>query len=226
MLDLTIGIVGAVVLEVITADAVPGVISVLAAAKGDEPHRRLVVEVAHLAKVAHQLAAGTVAVAVTADVRQTGLDGPVVAQHAAANSQGLLVGIKRAVAARQLGKRLTREALGAHVHTSAKGSRAIGRSAHAALYLNVAHRRGKVGRVHPVDAMTLGIVHGDVVDGDVDARGIGATHTHRRVTHAGARVTGSDHARRHRQQERDVQSVVLGRQLLASDVSKRHGSRA
>ncbi len=105
VLDLAVGVIGAVLGQVVTADAVPGVVGVFLAAKGDEPHRRLVMEVAQLAEVAHQLAAGTVAVAVAADVRQPGLDGPVVAQQAAAHTQGLLVGVERAIAARHLGKR-------------------------------------------------------------------------------------------------------------------------
>ena len=68
--------------------------------------------------------------------------------------------------------------------------------------------------------MALRVVQRDVVHRDIDAGGIGATHSHRRVAHTGTRVTGRDDARGHRQQERDVQAVVLGSQLLAGDISK------
>ena len=224
VLDFAVRVVGAALIQVVAADAVPGVVGVFLAAKGDEPQRRLVVEVAHLAEVAHQFAAGAVAVAVAADARQARLDGPVVAQHAGAHAQGLLVGVKGAVAARHLGIGVAREALGPHVHAAAEGARAVGRGASAALYLDVAHARGKVRRVHPVDAVALGIVQRDVVHRDVDAGGVRTAHAHRRVTHASTRVAGGDYARCHRQQERDVQAMVFGSQLLGSHITKRYRS--
>ena len=122
VLDFAVRVICAVVLEVVAADAVPSVVGIFLAAKGDEAQRRPVVEIAQLSKVAHQFAAGTVTVTIAADMGQASLDGPVVAQQAGTHTQGLLVGIERAVTAREIGISITREALGTQVHAAAKGA--------------------------------------------------------------------------------------------------------
>ena len=104
VLDFAVGVIGAVVLQVVAADAVPGVVGVFLAAEGDETQRRAAAEVAQLAIVTQQFAARAVTVAVTADVRQARLYRPVVPQQATAHTQCFLVGVERAVTARHLGK--------------------------------------------------------------------------------------------------------------------------
>ena len=91
VLDFAIWVVGAVLLQVIAADAVPSVVGILLAAKSDESHRCAVVKITHLAKVAHQFAAGTVTVTIATDVRQARLKCPMIAHQATTQTQGLLI---------------------------------------------------------------------------------------------------------------------------------------
>ena len=101
-----------------------------------------------------------------------------------------------------------REALRAHVDAGAEGSGAVGRRAGASLHLYVLERAGQVGRVDPVEHIALGLVHGDVVVGHVDAGAVGAAHAQTRVAHAAASVAGGDHAWRGREQEGQVEAMV------------------
>ena len=216
-------VAAAVELLLVLAGVVPGVVGLLNAVPGDELHHGVVAEVSGLQQVAVQLRRGAVQVALRAEVRQAALQPPVPAHETRAEAHRLLVAVVGAAAEVDAHEGLGADVLGLHVQRGAEGTGAVGRRAHAALYLHRLHGGGEVAHVHPVELCALGVVHGHAVGRDVDARGVGAAHAQRRVADAVAGVAGHRHARRQRDEERDVLSVVHLGYLPFVHVSKGHG---
>ena len=136
-LDFAVGVIGAIALEHVAADAVPGVIGVFHAAKGDKAHTGIAVEVTGLGKVTLERRASAIAVAIAANVAHASLKCPVIPLQATAYLECLLVSVERAERSRNLGKRNARESLGAHVDAGSEGTGTIGRRAHATLHLDI-----------------------------------------------------------------------------------------
>ncbi len=67
---------------------------------------------------------------------------------------------------------------GSEVHTGTKGRSTIGGGPHSTLHLDVVHRSGNIGEIHPVHRMGFGIIEGDSVDGHIDPVGIRSPDPH------------------------------------------------
>ena len=107
--------------------------------------------------------------------------------------QRLLVGVIRAIRERCRTTEVGRESIRSHRHRATKGTRAICRYSCTSLHLNATHRGYKVGGIVPIHGVGVGVVHGNAVDGHVDARGIRTTQTYCRSTDAYTRlVSGND----------------------------------
>ena len=174
--DFAIRVVGAIGGQFFTADAIPSVVGGFLAAEGDKAHRSLSAKVAGLCKVGMEFARSAVAIAVGGNMGDARIEIPVASNQAGTHLKGFLIGVERAITARHLGIRIERKALSAHIHARTESARTIGGGAHTALNLHIFKRRSKIGRVHPVDFMALGIIHRNIVGGNVDASGICATH--------------------------------------------------
>ncbi len=154
---------------------------------------------------------------------QTRVEAPAPPEEPRPDAQCLPVGGVGAVGPRELGVGVLRGGVGHHIDARAEGSRAVGRGPRPALYLHVAHRRCEVGHVDPVDVVALGIVDGDSVGADVDARAVGAAYAHRGVAHGRAGVGGGGDRGGHLQEVGHVAPVVVSQELALPDIGEGHG---
>ena len=155
---------------------------------------------------------------------ESGVHTPVVSKQSAAHFHRLLVGVERTVGSGHLSVRLVAEVRRHHVDRRTEGAGAVGRRAHAALYLNAFQAGQQVGHIHPEDVVALGVVDGNAVDRDVDAAAVGASDAHRGVTDAGTGIAGGHHRRRHRQHLRKVLAEIDLFNLFLRHIGKSDGS--
>ena len=106
-----------------------------------------------------------------------------------------------AIRGAHLSRRNERWSLRLQRHRATEGTVAIGRRAHAALYLHRAEQRGIGVHVGPEHALVLGRIQGHAVEGDVDARVAGTADAHVGGTGAQSVFAPCQHARRAREEE-------------------------
>ena len=203
-----VGVVGAVRVELFAADAVPSVVGFFATTEEDELQRGTLVEISALEEIRSQACRGAIAVAVGGEVRQTGVERPMIAEEAGADFHGVFRGGERAERRVDRGVRQRADAVGGHVDAGTEGGCAVGGGADTALELDVVDGGNKVGGVYPVEGVGFGIVEGDAVVGHVDAFAHRAAHTNAGVADAVTGVGGGHYARERRKQEGDILSEV------------------
>ena len=103
--------------------------------------------------------------------------------------------VERAVRTRHLHGRLKRRSGCSERHRTAEGSVAVGRRAHATLYLRTAHKSCVAVHVSPEHALVFGRVERHTVYRDVDAAAGSATHTHIDGAGANAVLAPREHTR-------------------------------
>ena len=197
-------------------------IGFLLTSEGNQLHAGAIAIPSALQVVRVQSHTGTVDVAIGIDVRQAGIESPVVMQQSCTDVQRLLMCAIRTSRGIYTHIRQHVKLSCLHIHAGTKGSSTIGTGTYATLHLHVFQRRGKVAHIHPVHLMALSIVHRNAVSSDVDTRRICTTHTKAGIADACTRITGGDNTRSHGEQVRQILTVVSLLNLLFGDVGESH----
>ena len=198
-------------------------VGLLDTVESDEFHYCIVAEPACLQEIAVQLRRGTVQIALRPDVAESALQSPVPFDQSGAKANGLLMTIVGTAAEVDAHVWSDTDILRQHIDGSAEGTCAVGRRAHTALYLHRLHAAGEVTHVDPVESGTFGIVHGDAVGGDVDARGVSTAHSDGSIADTITSVRRHRHRRCERQQIGHILSEVHALQLFLRHVGEGHG---
>src|SRR5690606_4959308 len=122
---------------------------------------------------------------------------------------GMFPGIEGAVAVVDLPVCVLAVFVGAEIEGSAESAGAVGGCAHAALQLDAVDGGGEVRHVHEESALRFRVVHGNTVDGHIDACDIGTAYAKASITYARAGIRVGDHGRQLVQQQREVLPEIL-----------------
>ena len=212
--NLALGIVATILLHLIGRKTRIGQVDLCLATKREQLNHRATIVVARLEHIRCQIARRAIDITVRRHVRQTTLDSPMTAQQSRRQRQLLLCGVERAIRHRRTSCKLGRDRCRSHIERCSEGTRTRSRRSHTALQLQRADRRDQIGRIVPIDRMSLGIVHRYTIECHVDTRRIATTHTERGGTDTRTALR-RDHHRRHIGQNRgDILAIVSALDLL------------
>jgi hypothetical protein len=166
---------------------------------------------------------GAVDESVALDAGEAAFEGPGVGQESGADAQCGALGVETSGCDRKVTKGIGLQRGGFEVEGGAERGGSVGRRAHPALNLQTPHGGGKIGHIHPEHAMRLGVVEGDSVDGDVDARVVNPADADAGVTHPGAGVGRAHHGGRALHQPGDVAAGVLAIDFVGAERGEGHG---
>ena len=190
--------------------------------KGDELDVGIAAIPGTLQVIGVQSHTGTVDIAISSNMAQSGIKGPMPVQQARTHIQRPLQGAKRAGRAIEFGIGQRGQSACLHINRGTESTRAISTGTHATLHLHILHVRRKVRQIDPKHRMTLGIVHRYAIGGHVDTGSISAPHPKCGITNAGSSVAGGDGTRSHAQQIGDILPKVNFLDFFSRNVGKGH----
>ena len=204
-------------------NAVPSLVGSLVTQGGGEGQTTCLPTLGNTAVQGAQVARSPIHPSIRRDARGPAFKGPAILEHPGVPGEGATLGSKRTSSEHRTNAGLGERPKRVHRHRGPEGGGTVGARAHATLDLEACHAASEVGKIHPKDALRLGVVQGHPIDGDVDSALVHTANAERGVTNAVTGIRG-DHCRRCQpQQKRHVLRSVLLLDVFDFKVGDRKG---